>query len=166
MLRRCVLIVVVALVVGSGVGLAQSRECGRVGTWFGQGDAGFTWMAIDTPGVSATAGQFHLEWVRFDPTLGGFFPMVVRVTKPQGVWEKVNASKYKFPWVAYAFDANAAMAFVVRTSGLATMAGCDQVNMTYTLELFAPGQDIWRDTPLFAFPGTAVEKRMPVVVVQ
>jgi len=163
---RIAVVAVVALILGSGVGLAQSNNCGRVGTWFGQGDSGITWIASDTSGVSATVGQLDLDWVLIDPTLGGFFPTVVRVTNARGVWEKVNQRKYKYTWVAYAFDANAAIVFVARTSGYATMAGCNQVNITYTLELFDPAQDIWSDTPPFAFPGTAVEKRMPVVVVQ
>lgn len=160
--------VVVALVVGSGVGLAQSKSnnCGIVGTWFGQNDSGFAWMATITPGTNATDGQFTLEWVLIDPTLGGFFPTAVRATGANGVWEKVNQFKYKYTWVAYGLSAAGQIVFVARTSGFETMAECDQLDTTYTMELFAPGQDIWSEPPSFGtFTGTGVHKRMPVVVV-
>jgi hypothetical protein len=164
MARRCALLVVVALMLGSGVALAQSNNCGRVGTWFGQGDSGITWIAGDNPGTSATVGQVALEWVLMDPTLGGFFPDAVRVTNARGVWEKVNQNKYKYTWVAYAFDGAGQPVFVARASGDATMAGCDTVNITYALALFSPGQKIWSDTPEYGtFPGTALETRMPMV---
>lgn len=173
---RIALAALVALAVASGVGLAQSAmarsgatggtNCGRVGTWFGQGDSGITWMAVDTPGANATVGQFVLDWVLIDPTLGGFFPTSAVVTGAKGVWEKVNQSKYKYTWVAYGLDAAGQPVVVARASGFATMAGCNNVNLTYTLELFAPEDDIWTDQPSFgAVTGTAVEKRMPVVVV-
>jgi hypothetical protein len=163
---RISLAVVVALVVGSGVGLAQSNNCGRVGTWFGQGDSGTTWIAIVTAGMSATVGQINMEWVLLEPTLGGFFPTAVRVTGGKGVWEKVNQNQYKYTWVAYGLDATGQPVYVARTSGFETIAGCDQTNITYTLELFSPEQNIWSDPPFFgAFTGTGVENRMPVVVV-
>jgi hypothetical protein len=157
---------VVALMVGSGVGLAQSKECGRVGTWFGLGDSGSTWIAVDTRGSSATTGQLTLEWALVDPTLGGFFPTAARVTGATGVWEKVNELKYKYTWVAYGLTAEGLPVFLARTSGFATMAGCDRVDITYALELFEPGQDMWTDDPAFGtFAGTGIETRMPVVVV-
>ena len=164
MVRRCALFVVIAFMLGSGAALAQSNNCGRVGTWFGEGDSGITWMASDNPGTSATVGQLELDWVLIDPTLGGFFEDAVRVTNARGVWEKVNQNQYKYTWVAYAFDGEGLPVFVARASGSASMAGCDTVNITYELALFAPGQKIWHDTPAYgAFSGTAVETRMPIV---
>ena len=113
--------------------------------------------------------EFHeggMDLVCIDLTLGGFFPTAVRVTSPKGAWEKVNQNKYKYTWVAYGLSAAGQPVVVARTSGFDTMAGCNQVDTTYTLELFAPGQNIWSDPPFFgAFAGTTVEKRMPVVVV-
>ena len=163
---RIALGIVIVLMMGSEIGLAQSNNCGRVGTWFGRADSGITWMAIDLRGVSAAAGQVELDWVMIDPTLGGFFPTVVRATAGKGVWESVNQSKYRYTWVAYGLDAAGQQVFVARASGFATTAGCNQVNITYTLELFAPVQDIWSAPPSFgAITGTAVEKRMPMVVV-
>jgi hypothetical protein len=156
--------IVIVLMMGSEFGLAHSNNCGRPGAWFGTADSGITWMGIDTWGASATVGELALDWVMIDPTLGGFFPAAVRVTGAKGAWEKVNQSKYKYTWVAYGLDATGQQVYVARTSGFATMAGCAQVNITYTLELFAPGQDIWTDPPAFGtVTGTAVEKRMPVV---
>ena len=52
MVRRCVLFVVLALVLGSGVGLAQGNNCTIVGTWMhssGPADI-FTWTLVVTPG--------------------------------------------------------------------------------------------------------------------
>ncbi len=145
----------------------QSNNCGRVGTWFGQSDSGFTWMSIESPGVSATVGQVHLDWILVDPTLGGFFPTAVRVPPGLGVWEKVNQRQYKYTWVAYALDAAGQPVVVARTSGFDTITGCDRTDLEYTLELFAPAQDIWSEKPLFgAFKGTGLETRMPLVVAQ
>jgi len=162
---RVVVSAVVAILLGSGVGLAQSGNCGREGTWFGEGDSGITWMATDTRGANATVGQFDIEWVSIDPTLGNFFPTSVRVTGAKGVWKKVTQRKYKYTWVAYGVAADNSLVVVARASGFAILAGCNRANLTYTLEFFDPAQNIWTDQPGFTATGTAVEKRMPLVVV-
>ena len=158
---------VVALAAGSGNAQAGSRNCSRVGTWFGVGDSGMTWIAIDTPGPDATVGQTSLEWVLLDPTLGGLFPTAARATGGQGVWEKVKHGHYKYMWMAYALDASGLPVFAARTSGFLWMRTCDHVDITYALELVSPLQNIFTDVPAFgAFTGTATETRMPLVVVQ
>lgn len=167
MLRRICLATLIAAVTvfaGSGIVLAASNNCSRVGTWHGAGDSGITWMATDTPGSSATVGQFALEWVSIDPTLGGFFPTVTRATNALGVWQKVNEQTYQYTWIAYGLAVNGSAVYVARASGIASMADCDHANLTYVLELFLPAQDISTEPPAFgSFCGTATETRMPLV---
>lgn len=143
--------------------IAASNNCTTVGTWFGVGDSGTTWMDTVTPGSSATVGQMNLEWVLLDPTLGGFFPQAVRATNAVGVWEKVNERNYEYTWVVYALDAAGAAVFVARASGTKSLADCDHINITYVLELWLAGQDMNADPPFFCVAGTATETRMPLV---
>ena len=105
---------------GDGIG-GGSNNCSRVGTWFGVGDSGITWMATDNPGPNATVGQLTLEWSVIDPTLGGFFPDVVRATSAVGVWQKVNRYTYEYTWIAYGLDAGGLPFYVARASGAASM---------------------------------------------
>lgn len=148
---------------GDGIG-GGSNNCSRVGTWFGVGDSGITWMATDNPGANATVGQLALEWTVIDPTLGGYFPDVVRATNAVGVWQKVNRNTYEYTWIAYGLDAVGLPFYVARASGTASMADCDHVNITYALELFDPAQDMSTEPPLYGcFSGTATETRVPLV---
>ncbi len=167
MLRKtcwAALLAAVAVFASSGTVMAASANCSRVGTWHGVGDSGSTWIAADTPGSSATVGQFALEWVLIDPTLGGFFPTVSRATNALGVWQKVNEHTYQYTWIAYGLDAGGLPVYVARASGIASMADCNHVNLTYALELFAPGQDISTEPPAFGtYCGTATETRMALV---
>ena len=75
-----VLFVVVALVLGSGVGSAQSNNCGIVGTWMHSGGPAdmYTWTLVVAPGakVDKLAGGFEFEMVAVevagsDPDAGG-----------------------------------------------------------------------------------------------
>jgi len=163
MVRRCVLFVVVALMLGSGVGFAQSNNCGVVGTWMHSGDT--IWLATNTPGTSATAGQMDIEWITLDPTLGVGLP-AVRASNPKGVWEKVNQHEYRITWVAYGLGANGLPVYVMRGIAMAAMTGCDRADLTAVLEVFGPDQDIWRERPLFAVPMSESATRMPLVVVK
>jgi hypothetical protein len=164
MIRRCALVVVVALVVGSGVGLAQSNPCTVVGTWIHSHEQN-SWLGVVTPGVNATGGQLALDWVVFDPTLEGRFP-AVRTTGPKGVWEKVNQREYKYTWVAYGLSAAGLPVYVLRASGIGTLAGCDRFDIGGWLELFVSPFDIWNGTPLLRMPLDEFAMRMPLVVVQ
>ena len=138
--------------------------CSRVGTWFGLGDQGFQWIAIDDPGPNATAGQVTLEWTFLDPTLGGFFPDAAGVTSGVGVWGKLNRHLYQYTWVAYGLDAGGMWVYIARASGTAEMTDCDHVDINYVLEIFDPMQDIWTQSPAYGcFAGTAQETRMPLV---
>lgn len=158
------LLAAAAVFAGSGSVVAASNNCSRVGTWHGVGDSGTTWMATDTPGSSATAGQISLEWVSLDPTFGGFFPTVSRATNAVGVWQKVNEHTYQYTWIAYGLAADGSAVFVARASGIASMADCDDVNLTYALEIFLPTQDILTEPPAFGtYCGTATETRTSLV---
>jgi hypothetical protein len=159
-----VIAVALAVFAGSGSVMGGANNCSRVGTWHGVGDSGTTWTAIDTPGSSATAGQLSLEWVSLDPTLGGFFPTVARVTNASGVWQMENERTYRYTWIAYGFAADGSTVYVARASGIVSMADCDHANLTYVLELFQPTQDISTEQPAFgSFCGTAIETRMTLV---
>jgi hypothetical protein len=154
----------VALFAGSGSVKGEGNNCSRVGTWHGVGDSGTTWTAIDTPGSNATVGQFALEWVSIDPTLGGFFPTVTRATNALGVWQKVNEHSYQYTWIAYGLAVDGTTVYVARASGIASIVDCDHANLTYVLELFLPTQDISTEQPAFgSFCGTATETRMTLV---
>jgi hypothetical protein len=150
------------LTAGPGV-LAASNSCTVVGTWYGAGDSGITWIGTMTPGGSATVGQLTMEWVLMDATLGGFFPSAVRVTDGMGVWQKGKKQSYAYTWVAYAFDANGALVYSARASGTRTSVNCDLWSVTYVLELWLPNQDMETDPPYFCAPGTATETRMTLV---
>lgn len=166
MARGAILAVIFAAAVfaGSGERPGSFSTCGRVGTWFGLGDSGFSWIATDTPGPNATVGQLALEWTVIDPTLGGWFQNAVRTTNAVGVWAKVNRRLYELTWVAYGLDANGLPVYVARASGTAELADCDNVDIIYVLEIFDPTQDISVDPPAFGcVSGTATETRMPLV---
>lgn len=152
-----------ALFLAGSTAMAAAKNCTLVGTWFGVGDSGITWMANNTPGKSATSGGVTLEWVLMDATLGGFFPTAVRVTNAVGVWEKGSKQTFTYTWIAYAFDADGAPVYTARASGVHTAVDCDHMNITYVLELWLPGQDMNTDPPYFCAPGTATESRMPLV---
>jgi hypothetical protein len=155
---------VLTVLLMSGVGaMAAAKGCTMVGTWFGAGDSGITWMATNAPGPSATAGEVNIEWVLMDATLGGFFPAAVRVTNAVGVWQKGSRQIFPYTWVAYAFDVNGALVYTARASGVHTAVDCDHWNITYVLEIWLPSQDMNDDPPYFCAPGTATETRMPLV---
>lgn len=159
------LAIAASLAVGGTSAMAGSNTCSRVGTWFGAGDTGFQWLAVDSPGASATAGQITLEFSLIEPTFGGYFPTAVRVTTALGVWEKLNHRKYRYTWIACGIDAGGNQVYVGRATGMAVLADCDHVNLTYTAEFFDPAQDISTEEPAYgAFPGTAEETRMRVAV--
>jgi hypothetical protein len=154
----------VAMFAGSGSVMAASKNCSHVGTFYGVSNSGSTWMVTVTPGSSATVGQMVVEWVSWDPKLGGAFSTVVRTTNPLGVWKKVNGKTAQFTWIAYGLDADGLAVYVARASGVSSMVDCDHVNFTYVMELFHPAQDISTDTPAFgSFCGTGTETRMLLV---
>jgi hypothetical protein len=137
---------------------AAAPPCTAVGTWLGQGDSGFTWMNIKTPGSSATTGQVDVTWIEVDPTLFGAFPDAVRITNGRGVWQMVSGDTVEYTWMAYGLDASAALVYFARVSGSHTEDDCDHHSITYVMELFLPDS-----TPVFCAEGTANETRMPLV---
>ncbi len=140
-----------------------ASECSIVGTWFGVGDSGTAWMDVATPGVSPTSGQFDLEWVSLDPTLGGYFPDAVQATRAGGVWRQHNARSFHYTWIAYGLALDGSLVYTVRVNGTKTRTGCNLLNVSYVLELWLPDQDVSTDPPFFCMPGTATETRMKVV---
>lgn len=151
------------LFAGGANTMAAAPSCTCVGTWYGQSDNGFTWIEVITPGTNATSGQVSLHWVLVDPTFGGRFPEVVKVTDAYGVWEKVNRRNTKFTWLVYGLDATGAVIFVGRVSGTDAMDGCNSLMSTYVLEVFLPGQDMTTDEPVDCGTGTSVETRVALV---
>jgi len=176
---RMVVAVTVALLLASIVGSAQTRRrdpavsstpqsanCGIVGTWMhsaGPADK-FTWTLVVTPGANATVGQLDYEWVVVDPTLLGMFKTAVRTTSPKGVWEKVRQGEYNFTWVAYGFDEEGMLIYVLRPNGVAAMTSCDEFNFVGRYDVFTPDQDIWSDAPRGSVPVNEAHRRMPLVV--
>jgi hypothetical protein len=165
-MRKLLLIVALGAALCPAAGLAQSvgfRECGIIGTWYGVGDSGTTWWATVTPGSTMIAGQFNMEWVLLEPTLGGFFPDAVRVTGASGVWKQLRHNTYEYTWVAHGLDASGAVVYTARVSGLHTRVDCNHMNINYALELWYGFPDISTEPASFCFPGTATETRMPLV---
>jgi hypothetical protein len=153
----------VAMLAGSGIVMAASKNCSVLGTWHGVSDTGARWMVTDTRGQSATVGQMVVEWVLWDPTLLGNFPTAVRTTNPMGVWEKVNGNTSKYTWIAYGLDGIGQPLYTIRASGTGSMVNCDETHLTYVTEVFLPLQDISKDTPIATFCGTGIETRMQLV---
>lgn len=138
-------------------------ECSIVGTWYGVGDSGTTWTDVATPGVSGTVGQFDMEWIALDATLGGYFPDAVRATRAGGVWRQLNVRTFQYTWIAYGLAADGSLVYTVRVNGTKAREGCNSLSLTYVLELWLPNQDVSTDPPFFCMPGTATETRMKVV---
>lgn len=144
--------------------------CNRLGVWYGEGDQGYSWMVVETPGWNAISGQFTVEWIELDPTLGGFFPEAVRATNAVGVWEKVGRLMYEYTWIAYGLDEDSGVLYTARASGEAELVDCDNVDMDYVLE-FWPGKIVFSTDPndpvpepIFTTPrGFGSETRMPLV---
>lgn len=157
------LVAVVALMLGSGVGLARSNNWTIVGTWSHWEE--FSWLLVVTPGTSAAVGQLDMESIAWDPSFGGKLP-ALRTTAPKGVWEKVNQRENKYTWVAYGLSATGQPVYAMRASGGVTTAGCDRVDITGTLELFGVKQGVWSPAPFLCIPISEFATRMPVVVVQ
>ena len=153
----------VALAIGSGSAWADSDDCGRVGTWFGAASNGMTWLATDSPGTSATAGQMTLEWVKIPPN---FFEYGAgRLTNGKGNWVKVRHGEYKYSYVAYGVDTSTPLTvgvqpvYMFRVTGTAFLADCDHVETDYAVEFFHPAES---PTPIPIPGGTATETRMPL----
>jgi hypothetical protein len=140
-----------------------ASECGIVGTWFGVGDSGTAWMDVATPGVSPTSGQFEMEWVSLDPTLGGYFPDAVRATRAGGVWRQLSVRTFRYTWIAYGLALDGSLVYTVRVSGTKTRRSCNRLDVSYVLELWLPEQTVSEDPPFFCMPGTATETRMTLV---
>ena len=157
------LAVAFAIALFGGLAMAASKECSRVGMWHGEGDQGFTWMVAASPGADATNGQFTVEWIVIDPTLGGMFTDAVRVTNGYGVWKKVNKHTYQYTWIAYGFDQDGMVIYKARASGTESMVDCDHIAVTYVMELWLVGADISTDQLILCAPGTATETRMAFV---
>ena len=136
--------------------------CGKVGTWMGEADLGFTWMAVKTPGQNAVNGQLTLEWVNIDPTLFGNFICATRTTNGVGVWKKVGRHVYQFTWMAYGLDQDGGVLYTMRASGEAESVDCDNAYITYVLEVWPAGFDISTDPAPVCIPGIATETRMPL----
>jgi hypothetical protein len=143
--------------------------CSRVGTWQGVSDLGFTWMAVKSPGRNAINGQLTLEWSYFDPTLFGNFADAIRITNAYGVWKKVGHDLYQFTWMAYGINQNGGVVYTMRASGEAESVDCDNADITYMLKVWVGVYDISEDEDPYppdsvvTIPGTASEKRMPLV---
>jgi hypothetical protein len=148
----------IALAIASGTAWADSDDCGRVGTWFGAASNGMTWLATDSPGTSATAGQASLEWVRIPPNFFNYG--VDRLTNGKGNWVKVRHGEYKWAWVAYGVDTSTPLTqpiYMIRVSGTAIQADCNHIDTEYTGEFFIPADN---PTPIPIPGGIATETRM------
>lgn len=132
--------------------LAASKDCSIIGSWIGgHGDgSGNEWMIIFMRGSSATSGPFYVEF----PGAGEPHPV--------GVWEKVDASHFKFTFV-WGMDDSGAMG-TIRTSGMATLVDCDHTEETWVTEFWNTAQDMNSGAPpAQCHEGHSAERRIPVV---
>ena len=147
-----------ALSLAAGGAWSASNDCGRVGTWTGETTGpGFQWIATDTPGMSATTGQMSLEFIVFPKGLILNYG-ADRLTNGKGVWEKVKQGEYEFSWVAYGVNTAATpmtTVYMIRVSGSILHDGCDEADISYTIEFFKPP-----GTLVSTSTGTATETRM------
>jgi len=142
------------LLFSGGQAMAASKNCSLIGSWYGgfSDGPGNDWMLLFARGSSATSGSFYMEW----PTSGG--------THPVGVWEAVDTEHYKFTFTWYGLDANGAVVWTARCSGMATLLDCDHSEETWVTELWVgPGRDMNTEPPDDCWHGASAERRMPVV---
>lgn len=147
-------------------GFRSRGLCGLVGTWQGEGEMGFNWMAVFNPGQGAINGQVTVEWVELDPTLGNpLFNNVVSATNACGVWKKVGWRTYQLTWMAHGLDQNGMVVYTVRCSGEAELVDCDFIYETHVLELWLglPQDPDSYTNPILCIPGTAFQTRMQLV---
>jgi len=165
---RIAVMALVALVLGSGVALAQVETCSAVGTWIMKVPSGGELIAVVTRGnLRTSGGQIEASWVVWEPTLASRFP-AVRTTDPKGAWEEVGVvpmpARTNFTWIAHGMGAFGSPLYVLRGRGYVTFQGCDQATFTTAMDLFLPSHNVWLDAPLVTLgPEPWSATRMPVV---
>jgi hypothetical protein len=109
-----------------------------------------------------------LDWVSVDP---GLLAGAAVLTPGRGVWQEIRKGQYKYTWYAYGLDELGERFYSVRVSGLATLADCNNVDISYTYEIFYPSVDPHRMSEAVPVeviptspPGQAHETRVPLTV--
>jgi len=145
---------------------AQSPElagCRLQGSWVAELDVPpgppgrfFTQYAA---GANATTGPLTLEWIEFDPTLGGAFASAVRATQGVGEW-RLHGQSYDYVWVAYGLDIVGNTLYTLRSSGTGTFQGCGTIVFDWVLDVEVPTPG----GPLLVscLAGTGTKQRIPL----
>jgi len=173
MKRLIVMVAVVVAVLISSPGLASDGAeevrggwCPMAGSFVGQlPDWGMT-LTYTSTADSISSGSTVMQVFGGDPTLGGFFPTVVRLSPDMGVWRRTGARSWDFTLIHYGLDAGAQPVFIVKSSGSGLFAhGCGEYTSDGTFSLYDASQDPLGDEPPMygCYPlGLAYGKRMTV----
>jgi hypothetical protein len=136
--------------------------CELAGTWFGQ-VGGTPLLATYANVVGMVAGTSDLD-LYGDPSLGGVFP-ATRTTSGRGVWSRVHPAVYHYQFVTVGMAADNTGVYQLKVWGTKTLApNCGTMEVTATLDIFAPWQDpLGDESPFFgSIPGlSGTAKRMP-----
>jgi len=146
---------------------------GLIGAWTGGTvDEYLEWMGTHT-GSTARSGEMQLSWVYVKDgllTVGGAYPTVTYLTPGYGVWEQVGKGKFKYTWYARgvdnSLDDTPIVYYTVRVTGLTTFLDNDNVNISYTYEIFSglrSPEDMATMAPVEVYVGQANETRLPLV---
>ena len=113
---------------------AQAPECSLNGTWAGSAGSDMQWMAIHTPGSTASKGEMLMNWLFVDEGLSAGYKM----TPGTGVFEQTGAKTYAYTWYSYLSEGQGAMPlFAVRVRGIATLSeDCNTASIQYRFEYF------------------------------
>jgi hypothetical protein len=150
---------------------AGPKECGLIGTWYGNAGSPLSWLGVHTAGSKITNGEMVMHWVRVKDyllTLDGTYP-ATRLTDGHGVWEQTAKGKYKYTWYAYGIGtSNDLPLYSVRVSGTATNTDCDNIAIDFMYEIFdgfVLPQDMSGAVPVATITDVAGETRVPLTVV-
>jgi hypothetical protein len=154
------------------------KECGLIGTWAGAAGGSMQWMAIHTAGsTDDKSGEmlldlFHVENYLLNPaavTAVTGSP-ATRMSGGHGVWQQHQLGRghynYNYTWYTYGINESGYPVYTVRVRGVATNTDCDNVQISYTYEVFPaafPPQAVV-GTPLYSTSSEdAGEMRVPLM---
>jgi hypothetical protein len=126
-----------------GQSAGKAFECSPVGMWRVKMDAAppsdndviQTIIPLDPTGKRFAVSTEIIKW---NVTLGGFFPLAVHITNPRGIAVKVSPDTYESTTYAFATDANGDMVYYLVMSGVSMWVDCDNSVTVLAYEVFFP----------------------------
>ncbi len=149
MKRWIVMAAVVVTMAASAPSLANDGDdadrgawCPINGTFVGQLPDWSMGLILSLNPDSPTSGSSTMQLIGGDPTLGGYFPTVVRLSTTLGAWRRTGARSLAFTMVHFGLDAGGQPVFIIKSSGAIVLApGCMEYTGDGTFELYDASQD-------------------------